>query len=376
MKKVEQSLAEKYDLWGCLQCGKCSSGCPVSLKSPLNIRRLVREVTLYRNLGPVFQRQELWDCTTCQTCTIRCPRGIKPHELLIGLRARLVEEGQVPKTAITALEGVERYGNPWGKSRSERSEWASGLGLKDISQGQKSGILYFACCTVSYDPRVQEIGKALVRGLQAAGVDFGFLGKEESCCGSEIRRLGEEGLFEMQAEENLGLFRGHGITRIITTSPHCYNTFKNEYPGHSIEIQHYSQFVAGLIHDQKLKFSRETRKRVTYHDPCYLGKQNRVFAEPRSIIQAIPGVTFIEFDRSRERSLCCEGGGGRMFVEASATGPRLAETRVKDAVEMGVDVIATACPFCLLNLEDAVKLTGNESKIVVKDIMELVSEAL
>jgi len=375
MENKEQSLAEKYELFGCVQCGKCTSGCPVSLKSPLNIRRLVREVMVDKHLEAA-ERDELWDCTTCQTCTVRCPRGLEPHELLIGVRAALIEEGRIPATAKNALEGVFKHGNPWGRIRSKRSEWATGLGIKDISQGDKADILYFVCCAASYDPRIQEVAKALAKGLFKAGVNFGILGNEETCCGSEVRRMGEEGLFEMLVEDNLNLFHKHGITQIVTTSPHCYDVFKNKYQDSKIEVMHYTQLVADLIRKGELTFSNEVKKVVTYQDPCYLGKQNNIFDEPRDIIKAIPGITFVDFDRSRERSLCCEGGGGRMWVEGSDSGERLGEIRIRDAVEMGADILATACPFCLLTLEDAVKTTGLEGKIEVKDIMELVSEAI
>jgi len=375
MGKVEQALAERYELFGCIQCGKCTAGCPVSLKSPLNIRRLVREVMVDRDLEAA-ERQELWDCTTCSTCSLRCPRGLEPHELIIGVRSALIEEGRVPVTARDALEGVFKHGNPWGRIRSKRSEWATDLGIKDLSQGDKADMLYFVCCAASYDPRVQEVAKALVKSLSRAGVDFGILGTEETCCGSEVRRMGEEGLFEMLVEDNLKLFHEYGITRMVTTSPHCYDAFKNRYQDSQIEVMHYTQLVADLIRQGKLTFSRELGKVVTYQDPCYLGKQNNVYDEPREILKAIPGITFIDFDRSRERSLCCEGGGGRMWVEGSDSGERLGEIRIRDAVDMGADIVATACPFCLLTLEDAVKTTGFEGKIEIKDIMELVAEAI
>lgn len=376
MQNKTRELISKYELAKCFQCGKCTSGCPVSLKSVLNIRRLMREVLLSPDTAKILQKTELWDCTTCQTCTLRCPRGLKPHELVIAIRSLLVEEGNLPKTVIDALEGVYKHGNPWGRVRSKRSEWTTGLDVKNISDGGIAATLYFACCATAYDPRIQGMGRALIKTLKSAGVDFGYLGNSESCCGSEARRMGEEGLFEMVAEDNLKIFQDHGVTKIITASPHCYNTFKNEYKNTGIDVKHYIQFVAGLIQDGKINYSHKTNLKVTYHDPCYLGKQNKVFDEPRNVIQSIPGVTFVDFDRSRERSLCCEGGGGRMFVEASNNDTRLSEIRIKDAVSMGVDVIATACPFCLLTLEDAVKTTGNAGKIMIKDIMELVADAI
>ncbi len=376
MESREQSLAEKYELYGCMQCGRCTSGCPISLKSALNIRRLIWEATVYENREAINERQELWDCTTCSTCTIRCPRGLKPQEVIIGMRAALIEEGHVPTTARDALEGVFKHGNPWGRIRSKRSEWATGLNVKNITQGDKVEMLYFVGCGPSYDPRAQEAAKAIVRSFSKAGVDFGILGNEESCCGSEVRRMGEEGLFEMLVEDNLKLFHSYGINHIVTTSPHCYNVFKNEYQDIGLEVKHYTQYVADLIDKGKLTFSNKVNKVVTYQDPCFLGKQNKIFDEPRSIISAIPGITFVDFDRSRERSLCCEGGGGRMWVEASDSGERLAEIRIREAVDIGAEVLATACPFCLLTLDDAVKVTGYEGKIQVKDIMELVSEAI
>lgn len=371
-----KSLAEKYELFGCIQCGKCTGGCPISLKSPLNIRRIVRQATVQQSLEKISELKELWDCTTCSVCTLRCPRGLKPHELLIAIRGALVEEGNIPVTTRDALEGVFKHGNPWGRIRSKRSEWANGLGIKDVSQGDKVEMLCFIGCAASYDPRVQEMAKAMVKIFTKAGVDFGILSNEEGCCGNEVRRMGEAGLFEMLVEDNLKLFHSHGITRIVTLCPHGYNVFKNEYQGSQIEVKHYTQFIAELINKGKLTFSNQISKVVTYHDPCFLGKQNQIFDEPRSIIKAIPGVTFVDFDRSRERSLCCEGGGGRMWVEASSSGERLAEIRVRDAVELGAQIIATACPFCLLNLEDAVKTTGNQEKIEIKDIMELVAAAI
>jgi Fe-S oxidoreductase len=372
---MDQSIAEKYDLFGCFQCGKCSAGCPVSLKSALNIRRLVRELTVRRDPKPIYERKELWDCTTCSTCSLRCPRGLKPHEVIIGLRSALVEEGNIPVTARDALEGTFKHGNPWGRIRTKRSEWAADLEVKNFSRGDKAEMLYFVGCAPSYDPRVQEVARALVKILTQAGVDFGILGNEESCCGNEIRRMGEEGLFEMLKEDNLGLFHRYAVSQIVTTSPHCYNVFKNEYQDNSFEVRHYTQLLAELIEEERIAFSKAIGRRVAYQDPCFLGKQNGVFDEPRLILRSIPGIDLVEFERSKERSLCCEGGGGRMWVEASDSGERLAAMRVREASQLGVEVLATACPFCLLNLEDAIKTQGLEGKLQVKDIAELVWEA-
>ena len=375
MEAQKNELLQKFELYGCFQCGKCTGGCPVSLKSKLNIRKLMIEVLLRENLGNMIQRDELWDCTTCKTCTLRCPRGLEPMDLLIGMRALSVEEGHIPKTIIEALEGAYKYGNPWNAARNKRSDWANELELKVFPQGGKAANLYFVCCTAAYDTRVQNVGRSLVQCFRQIGYDFATLGNDETCCGSEIRRMGEEGLFEMLMEGNIESINKYDIRSIVTTSPHCYNTIKNDYGQDGLQVSHYTQVLAEAIKD-KNPFSGEMRKVITYHDPCFLGKQNGIFDEPRQILQSIPGVTFIDFDRSREKSLCCEGGGGRMWVESSDQGPRLAEIRVQDAVDMGAEILATACPFCLLTLEDAVKTTGNEEKLRVMDISEILVEVL
>ncbi|MGA9351481.1 MAG: (Fe-S)-binding protein [Anaerolineae bacterium] len=368
-------FVEQYDLLGCIQCGRCTGGCPLALRSPLNVRRIIYEF-LIRDQLDIKERPEIWDCTTCATCTLRCPKGLDPALMLIGMRRVLTEGGRIKPTVRDALESTFKLGNPWGRGKGKRSDWAQDLNVKNLAEGAKAEILYFVGCTPAYDDRVQAVARAMVKVFEKAGVDFGILGNEEVCCGSEMRRLGEEGLFEFLGEENLALFQQYGIKQMVTTSPHCYNSFKNEYEGLDVEVQHYTQLVAGLIERGKLTFSKEVNKVVTYHDPCFLGKQNQVYDEPRAILQSIPGLEFVDFDRSRERSLCCEGGGGRMWVEASSTRERLAETRVKDARALGAEVIATACPFCLLTLEDAVKTTGAEDSIQVLDIIELVAQAI
>jgi Fe-S oxidoreductase len=379
MAQTEGAFAQKFELYGCYQCGKCTGGCPVSLRSRLNIRRLVLEGILEKNLDRINEKAELWDCTTCKTCTIRCPRGIKPMDLIIGMRSVLVEEGRIPATLIDALESVYKHGNPWGKPKSKRAEWMTGLSIpvKDFLQGDRAEFLYFVGCTPSYDPRIQEIARSLVLSLNQAGIDFGVLGNEEQCCGSEIRRMGELGLFEELVAGNLQRFQAHQIKRIFTSCPHGFNVLKNEYPPGQLEVFHSSQLLARCLSEGRLSAKKEIRKIVTYHDPCFLGKQNGLFDEPRAVIQAIPGIIFRELDRSRERSLCCEGGGGRMWVEASSdAGQRLAETRVQDAVELGAEILLTACPLCVLTLEDAVKTSGHEEKIRVMDISELLAMAL
>jgi len=325
----------------------------------------------------VNAHQELWDCTCCFTCVERCPKDVRPAELIIGLRGQLVESGRIPETIGAALMGVFRQGNPTGVAREDRAAWVNGTEAGGIKAAQEGcDVLYYVGCTPAYDLRAQPIARALVRAFRAAGLDFGTLGTEESCCGNEVRRMGEMGLFEMLVEENGELIRSVGASRLVTTSPHCFNTFKNEYGLDGIEVLHYTQLVAELIEQGRLELSREVREKVTYHDPCFLGKQNHIFDEPRAILEAIPGVELVEMDRNRERSLCCEGGGGRMWAEGTNLEERLAFQRVQEAAETGAGVLAVACPFCLLTLEDAVKVQGLDERLRVMDIMELVNLAL
>jgi Fe-S oxidoreductase len=381
MEPSEQTFAEKFELYGCYQCGKCTGGCPVSLKSKLNIRRLMIEGILGKNLEGITEREELWDCTTCKTCTIRCPRGLKPMDLVIGMRGTLVEEGHIPKTIIEAMENAYKHGNPWGRPKNKRTEWTKSLPedlkVKDFSQGDRAEMLYFVGCTASSDPRIQEIAKSLAFIFNRADIDFGILGNEETCCGNEIRRMGETGLFEELMDANIQRFETYKIEQIVTACPHGFNALKNEYPQGKFDILHSTQLLAKRLEEGKLPLTREIKKVVTYHDPCFLGKQNNIFDEPRTLLSAIPGLTFKELDRSRERSLCCEGGGGRMWAESSSEmGQRLAEIRGQDAVDLDAEILTTACPLCVLTLEDAVKTSGNEEKIKVMDVMELLSEAM
>ncbi len=329
-------------------------------------------------LEELSERPEIWDCTTCYTCAARCPKGLEPLEVLIGLRSIQIEEGRVQPTVRDALESIFRDGNPWGSPRAKRLDWVKDLEVKVLEPEaeETTDVLLFICCTDAYDPRVMKVAQSLVKVLQAAGVDFGLIGEDESCCGSEVRRLGEEGLFEMCDEENVELLNSFNVNRIVAISPHCYNTLKKEYHGLKHPVLHYTELVAQLLEDGKLQLKGELPKVVTYHDPCFLGKQNDIYDEPRYIITRIPGVEFREFDRCRERSLCCEGGGGKMWVESESKEERLAEIRVTDAKELGAEVIAVACPFCLLTLEDATKVKGIEEEMRVADILELLAEAL
>jgi len=343
----------------------------VARKANLNVRKYMREVSVGRTLN-IHPQDELWSCTTCATCGIRCPKEINPYDFLIDIRSLAVEQGKIATTLRDALESTYKNGNPWGRIRSKRSEWAEGLKIKHPSQGVE--FLYFIGCTPAYDPRMHQVTNSFVKCLVSGLVDFGTLGNEENCCGNEIYGMGEQGLFEFMVEENKKLFDKYNISKLVTTCPHSYHSFKNRYGQTKFEVLHHTQLLAALIDSSKLVPSKKVEETIIYHDPCFLGKQNDVYDDPRKVLEEISSAELVEFDRSRERSLCCEGGGGRMWIDIP--GERLAEVRVKDAVEAGADILVTACPFCLLTFEDAVKTTGLEGKIQVLDIAELTARAI
>lgn len=369
-----REITEELDLFMCIQCGKCTGGCPIASIANFNLRTLIYDMLVELQVE-LSESEVLWDCTTCFTCTTRCPKDVKPADVVMALRSRLVEAGQVPRTIGVALTSIFRQGNPLELARESRPAWAEGLKLKSALEGPVE-VLYYTGCIPSYDPRAQKCARALVKVMQAAGVEVGTLGKDENCCGSEVRRLGEMGLFEMLVEEGGELLSSVQAQRMVTTSPHCFDTFRNNYPDFGYPIQHYTQFVAELIAEGRLEIKGELNKKVTYHDPCYLGKQNKVFDEPRQILKSIPGLELLEMDRSRETSLCCEGGGGRMWFEGTNTKERLAHQRVREAIDTGAELLVTTCPFCLSMLEDAAAVLGLSDQVEVKDAMELALEAM
>ena len=284
----------------------------------------------------------------------------------------------MPPRVRDALMSAFTRGNTLGFATEDREAWAEGLDfeVRNVLDVGETDLLFYVGCTPAYDPRIQPTTRALATVFRRADIDFGTMGMDEMCCGNEIRRIGESEGFESMVEEYHEMLQEFQAQRMVTVSPHCYNTFKNEYGEMPFAVQHYTQLLIELLDQGKLTLSNEVRKRVTYHDPCFLGKHNLIYDEPRQILQSIPGVEFEDLDRSRERSVCCEGGGGRMWAEGTNVEERLAHQRVLDAVDMGAEVLAVACPFCLLTLEDAVKILGLNDRIQVMDIMELVALAV
>lgn len=353
----------------CMQCGKCTGSCPEAGKTPFNIRMIIRKKQFDRTVEEALP----WYCTSCNTCTLRCPRDVKPSEVIIDLRAQLVEDGRIPATVQKALENAFVQKNPWGKARSKRADWTQKVDfdIPHVSETKEKRLL-FNCCIQAYDPRCMVIPANVSRLLRAAGVEFGILGEEEACCGNEIRRMGEAGLFEELRDENLTNFKEYGVKEIIALSPHCMNTFRKEYGESGIRVFHYTEVLQDLLESGALKVTGGYGKKVVYHDPCFLGKQNNLFDDPRDLLRAALGEKPLEFSRLRENSLCCEGGGGRMFYDVEALYQRNSETRVKEALEMGAEVIATSCPFCVMNLEDP----ATEKGLAVKELSEILLEVI
>jgi len=293
--------------------------------------------------------------------------------MIIDLRSAFVEEGQIPISIQKALEGTFVQKNPWGRPRSKRGAWLDELDIKvpHISE-TKSKKLLFSCCIQAYDPRCMVIPMNVARILNKGGVEFGVLGTDEACCGNEIRRMGEFGLYEELQEENIATFQKYGIQEIIALSPHCMNALKNEYGDLGIKVSHYTEVLAAMIEEGSLTFNAPYNTKVIYHDPCFLGKQNKIFEAPRKILRAIDGLELLEFSGSRENSLCCEGGGGRMFYEPEISYQRNSEKRVLEAIQKGAEVLTTSCPFCVMNFEDP----ATEKGLPVKELSEIIMEVL
>ncbi|MBI2288203.1 MAG: (Fe-S)-binding protein [Chloroflexi bacterium] len=358
----------------CYQCGMCNTACPWNRVRNFLIRRIMHQT----QLGLVdFENEDLWLCATCKACVVRCPRGVEIIDVWRALRRVMSEvgAGKVPDALSVAVKNVSGVGNPLGEAREKRIDWAKDLDVKIHTKGTE--VLYFPCCYQAYDARGQRVAKATANILQKAGVDFGILGNEQSCCGESIRKAGNEGLFQSLVESNVKAFNAAGVTRIITTSPHCYHTFKNEYPksNGNFEVMHLAQYLAELVKEGKLKFTKELNKKVTYHDSCYLGRHNNIYDEPRQLLQSIPGLKLVEMINTREDSLCCGGGGARVWEETKKT-ERFSDIRVQQALEAGASTIASACPYCMIMFEDSALTSNKSDAIEIKDLTEIIQEAL
>ncbi|MDD5307065.1 MAG: (Fe-S)-binding protein [Deltaproteobacteria bacterium] len=359
----------------CYQCGKCDVVCPWNKVRKFSMRRIVREAAF--GLTEI-ESEDVWRCTTCGTCPQYCPRGVEQIPLGVSLR-RIATKYEVFPASVRSARAVKAglllEGNPLNEERAKRADWARDLPVRPFAEGME--ILYFVGCYHSYDPRLKKAAAATARILHKAGVDFGILGTKESCCGESIRKIGGEKEFRTLAKQNIKTFIDEGVKKIVVASPHCYHTFKNEYPEFmvSFEVVHMSQLLLDLIRKGRLELKEEYRKRVTYHDPCYLGRHNGIYDEPREILKAIPGLELVEMASSRQDSLCCGGGGGRVWMD-TPKGERFSDLRLGQAGEVGAQVLATSCPYCITMFEDSRLSLEYEDKIAIKDITEIVEEAL
>ncbi|MEJ5358894.1 MAG: (Fe-S)-binding protein [Desulfobacterales bacterium] len=359
----------------CFQCGLCDAVCPWNRFRPFSMRRIVREAAF--GLTDI-ESEDLWRCTTCGLCPQQCPRDVRQIDSGTALRRIATEYGVFPPTArpIRGVRGsLMAEGNPLNEPRSRRSAWAEGLGVPSFTEGVE--YLYFPGCYLCYDPRLKKVARATARLLLRAGVDFGILGEQENCCGESIRKAGDEEAFKRLARENIKAFIDHGVKKILVSSPHCYHTFKNEYAEFRVafEVVHIARLLADLLAAGRLAFGNGRGQTVAFHDPCYLGRHNGLYEEPRAVLGRIPGVTVVELPESRADSLCCGGGGGRIWME-TPRGERFSDLRLAQAVEAGAHVLVTSCPYCIANFEDSRLNTGLEARIEIQDLTEVAAAAL
>jgi Fe-S oxidoreductase/nitrate reductase gamma subunit len=378
----------------CVQCGRCESVCPATISGmPYNPRTLILD--LYHDSQKTFgkkpgvearavldgsvAKETPWMCTTCGHCVQVCPLFIDPPSAVIDLRRYMtMTTGDVPGSVGEALTQMERRGNPWGIEKSQRAPWVAELGVRVLQPGEETDVLLFVGCAYAYDARSQKAGRELATLLKQAGIQFAVLVQAEGCCGETARRLGHEYLFQTMAKENLATFAGVKFKRMVTACAHCYNTLKNEYPkfGASFEVLHHTELLAQLVKQGKLGSLTAPKdgRTVVFHDSCYLGRYNGLYAEPRAVLDAIPGMKTKEMPRNRADGFCCGGGGGGMWMETDPN-TRINKRRFEEATQRaGADVIVTACPYCLIMFDDAIRTAGATERVQVKDLAEVLTE--
>ena len=371
--EIKEAGGEVFKL--CFQCGLCDAVCPWNKVRAFSMRKIIREAAF--GLSEI-EGEDIWRCTTCGTCPAQCPRGVKQIDISVALRRVATEYEIFPtsvKSARTARASLISEGNPLQGDRKKRSDWAKDLSVKTYTEGME--VLYFVGCYLSYDPRMKKVATATANILKKAGVDFGILGSQENCCGESIRKTGSEEVFKRLARENIKTFIDNGVKKVIVSSPHCFHTFKNEYPEFMVnfEVIHMSQYMLELINDGRLELTGEYPKKVTYHDPCYLGRHNDVYDEPRDLLNKVAGLELVEMEAHGKNSLCCGGGGGRIWMDTPQE-ERFSDIRLKQAKETRAQILTTSCPYCITNFEESRLNLEYEDVLEVKDITEIVNDML
>ncbi|HUN54200.1 MAG TPA: (Fe-S)-binding protein [Smithella sp.] len=352
----------------CYQCGTCSGTCPWTPITHFNIRKLVR----FGQLGMDGIEEFMWGCSTCKFCVDRCPRGVEIIDVVTAIRNVYSGGGLLPQSLRAFVGSMSARGNPWSGDQANRNAWAK---EKYPLYTKETEYLFFSCCTVCYDPRNNKLARAAAEVLNQMGVSWGLPSTEVNCCGESLKKVGDLELFDRLKNNNLNFFNTSGVSKIITVSPHCLASFKKDY-GQDYEAIHLSQLI-----DQKIKEGKLAPKKdfggvkVTYHDPCYLGRHSGVYDAPRDVLRAIPGLEFVEMKRSREQSMCCGGGGGGLWME-KLKGERLSDLRIEEALSTGASILATSCPYCITMFEDSIRTLNADDKISVKDVTELALESL
>ena len=388
--RIEQfTWKQLLDLVTCTECGRCQSQCPAwntgkALSPKLVVMDLRDELfkTEHRALVPeVISDDVLWACTTCGACVEECPVDIEHVDAIVDMRRyEVLIESRFPSEAALMLRNVENRGDPWGLGAAKRLEWTDGLGFEVpvVSGviGDDVEYLFWVGCAGALDERARKTTRALARLLHRAGVNFAVLGPAESCTGDPVRRLGNEYLFQMQARQNIETLNNAGVKKVVASCPHCFNSISKEYPalGGSFEVIHHSQLLTRLVAENRLQPGHLDAK-VAYHDPCYLGRHNQVYGPPRSVIESVPGLRPVEMGRCKERSFCCGAGGGRMWLK-EREGKRINLERADEALGTGADVVSTACPYCLIMLDDAVKERGRDEDVRVLDVAQLLEGSM